>query len=304
MIHLTRFGNPHSRAMIAVRRMLLLATLALVCWYPANAQQKALRIGILLPQDDVPESVRISATRGAELAVGEVERMASLLGRELEVLIDSTGTAPEVFADPGVLAIIGGYEPEACRKMAAAATQRGVLFFDAGCEDDALRGAQCSRMTFHVAASEAMKRDAAAMVNASEGHVVEWHPELFRYGAGQLNDRFSQAFDDGMDAVAWSTWISVKIAAESALRVGTSDVEALLAYLGSESTRFDGHKGLPLSFRSWDHQLRQPLYVEVNRAGDADDLIEVPKENEAEAVSPQSILDRLGTGADDTTCQF
>ena len=64
-----------------------------------------------------------------------------------------------------------------------------------------------------------------------------------------------------MDGSAWAGWVAVKIAAEAALRARSVRPTALLAYLESQSTSFDGHKGWPLSFRSTDHQLRQPLYV-------------------------------------------
>ena len=55
--------------------------------------------------------------------------------------------------------------------------------------------------------------------------------------------------------------MAVKIAWETSLRAGSTDPAALLTFLEKESTQFDGHKGAPLSFRAWDHQLRQPLYA-------------------------------------------
>ena len=90
---------------------------------------------------------------------------------------------------------------------------------------------------------------------------VLWAPTLERYGASQINNRFRAKYQIPMDGGAWAGWVAVKIASETALRVHSVDPKAMLSFLESASTSFDGHKGWPLSFRVSDHQLRQPLYV-------------------------------------------
>lgn len=77
---------------------------------------------------------------------------------------------------------------------------------------------------------------------------VAWHPDLQRYGAGELNERFVKATGRQMDAEAWTGWLAMKVVVEAALRNRS---------IGS--IRVDGHKGVPLRFGS-DGVLQQPLY--------------------------------------------
>jgi hypothetical protein len=91
--------------------------------------------------------------------------------------------------------------------------------------------------------------------------------------------------------------MAVKVLWESSLRARSGTAGKLTDYLNRDTTQFDGHKGMPLSFRSWDRQLRQPLYV----IG-ASSVIEVPAN--AEPGEPvRDFLDRLGTPAADSSCR-
>jgi hypothetical protein len=89
----------------------------------------------------------------------------------------------------------------------------------------------------------------------ARGQRLLWHPRLHRFGAGELNERFLRQTGHAMDEDAWLGWIAVKAVVESALR--KSPLERL---------RFDGHKGVPLSFGP-DRVLQQPAYRVTNNAG-------------------------------------
>jgi len=101
-----------------------------------------------------------------------------------------------------------------------------------------------------------------------------------------------------MNDDAWLAWVGVKMLWETALRARASDASTLAAHLTNEATQFDGHKGRPLGFRPWDHQLRQPLYVVAPDAKP----IEVPAPRDGE--SSRQTLDRLGTPAAATRCRL
>jgi ABC transporter substrate binding protein (PQQ-dependent alcohol dehydrogenase system) len=88
---------------------------------------------------------------------------------------------------------------------------------------------------------------------------ADWHPELVRFGAEQLNQRFRARFGQPMDGPAWAGWAAVKALAELALRNPGIPRAELPARL--EALRFDGHKGNPLSFAPGDHHLRQPVHL-------------------------------------------
>jgi ABC-type branched-subunit amino acid transport system substrate-binding protein len=146
--------------------------------------------------------------------------------------------------------------------------------------------------------------------SANEGiRAVLWDP-VFRFaGALELNSRFAVRWKHPMDGPAWASWCAVKILWEVALRAQTTDPAQVVGYLESDRAVLDGHKGIVLTFRRWDHQLRQPLEMIRLKRG-ARDLLEVaepvggiPNVN-APGRDPQQVLDQLGDLAQDTKCRF
>jgi len=93
-----------------------------------------------------------------------------------------------------------------------------------------------------------------------------WHWSWERNGAPQLNQRFERRFKRHMSSVDWAAWVAVKAVVEAVVRTGTTDFTALQTYLGGSQLTLDGYKGTPMSFRSWDNQLRQPLLVHTANA--------------------------------------
>ena len=201
------------------------------------------------------------------LGVEEAARSATLLGRAVELHVDADA---ETLVERGrVQALVGGRGDDECRRLAEVAEARGVLFLNVGCAADALRGAECRRSAFHVAPSEAMLGEASG----GGGRAMAWHPSLERFGAEQLRDRH---------------------------RARSADPAALIAHLERESTQLDGHKGRPLSFRPWDHQLRQPLYA-VSPSGEVAEVPSAPRES---GIPSKELLDRIGTTAAETACRW
>lgn len=227
---------------------------------------------------------------GATLGVEEARHAAALFGGSITLVpiaIGSIGTN-------SVSAVIGGENPQRCAAAAAAARNAGVLFMNVACSDDAMRAGDCMPTTFHLVPSSAMYRDAVRL--AGGGEAVAWDPTLAKFGADTLNDRFRARFQRGMTTNAWTSWFAVKVLWESSLRAKSVEPRALAAYLARETTQFDGHKGRPLSFRPWDHQLRQPVYVRA-----ASGLVEEPAAND-EAESSRESLDRIGVTKETSTC--
>jgi ABC-type branched-subunit amino acid transport system substrate-binding protein len=245
-----------------------------------------LRIGAAIPAGGGAGVA--SAGRGVELGVEEASRTGELMGRRVTLVkVDSTPSIG-VLRAAGVAAVVGGFGIEDCRALGAAAAGAGVLMLNVGCGADALRVSACASGTFHVAPSDAMKR--AAHGGGGGAGAVAWSPKLEKYGAAQLNDRFRARFNLPMDGPAWVAWVAVKMLAETSLRARSTEPRALAARLVAEDTRFDGHKGWPLSFRAGNHQLRQPLYL-VNSAGEV--VGEVPERGPENGQSPRALLDRL-----------
>ena len=232
-----------------------------------------------------------AARRGAMLGVDEARRAAALFGLDV-ALVPLTSEAPPH-------AIVGtSTDAATVSRLADDAAHRDAILLDAGCTDDDLRGARCARHVLHVAASEAMRRVALALAPGEGARVELWHESLEPFGAAQLNDRFRARWRAGMDGAAWAGWFAVKVASEAFFRARRAEGDALLAAITAPAARFDGHKGRPLSFRAWDHQLRQPLYVVRGST-----VSEVPARAGATGTAAEQ-LDRLGTRAADSRCRW
>ncbi|HEU5174652.1 MAG TPA: ABC transporter substrate-binding protein [Gemmatimonadaceae bacterium] len=87
-----------------------------------------------------------------------------------------------------------------------------------------------------------------------------WSPDLVRFGAAQLNDRFRARFGAGaeMRGPAWAGWFAAKIVVEATLRARAQDAAALAEVL--RVARFDGHQGKPLAFAPGG-ELLPPLHI-------------------------------------------
>ena len=128
-----------------------------------------------------------------------------------------------------------------------------------------------------------------------------WHYELERFSARELNGRFRRRFNAPLAEASWAAWAAVKLAGEAVVRTGAGDGAALVAFMES-APPFDGHKGEALTFRKWDHQLRQPLYIIGTRK----------REEVGGAVGPYAVLadaggknlDALGTTMAESRCRF
>lgn len=281
--------------------VMLLASAPAVPSAPAYAQAQGgdtLRIGFVAPDSASRTAVQASAGRGVRMGVEEAARSASLFGRTV-VLVEGADAA-RLVGEGRVAALLGGFSTEECRALGGLAGERGLVFVDLGCDADALRGRGCQAASFHVAPSAGILADAVAQAGVAGGRAVAWDARLERFGADQLNQRFRARFGQGMDSPAWAGWFAVKMLWESTLRARSVQPAALMAYLSSDAARWDGHKGRPLSFRAWDHQLRQPLYV----AAASGDPAEVPRAVSGDEASSRDVLDRLGTPRDRSECRM
>lgn len=82
--------------------------------------------------------------------------------------------------------------------------------------------------------------------------------------------RFSAAFTKKYgkppENQAWGDYYSTKAIAMAMQQAGTTDSKKVVEAM--EKIKFDGGKGRQLSFRSWDHQLMQPMWVALGKKKD------------------------------------
>lgn len=130
---------------------------------------------------------------------------------------------------------------------------------------------------------------------------VAWHHDLERFSARELNSRFRRRQNASMVGVSWAAWAALKLIGEAVVRGGAAHGPALVNFLES-APPFDGHKGDALTFRKWDHQLRQPLYVIGPRKREASGGPSDPFTVIADTGTGN--LDALGTPMAESRCRF
>ncbi len=130
---------------------------------------------------------------------------------------------------------------------------------------------------------------------------VGWHPELEQFSGRELNARFRRRFGLPLTEIGWAAWAAVKLIGEALVRGNAVSTDRVIAFLES-APPFDGHKGVALTFRSWDHQLRQPLYIMGPRKREETEGARGPYAVLAQLPGPN--LDALGTGAAETRCRL
>ncbi|MBC8087181.1 MAG: ABC transporter substrate-binding protein [Phycisphaerae bacterium] len=266
--------------------------------------QSELRIGVVLVTN---------AHRGLQMGMAEARHAATLLRKsvvfaEQRVEADPqlvTSAAQRLVEDHRVCAIVGGVDAPTCLALHRFAAVNDVLYFNPASSSDELRGLNCSRQTFHVEASDQMRGDALALepsASRTQALCTTWDSSLVRYGADTLNARFHAQFGEDMSDRAWNEWFAIKALWETFARTGANSSAQLLAALEQSSTRFDGHKGRSLSFRTWDHQLRQPMYVRVQDSAGATSVSELPVTSAAGGGAAG--LDLLGAKEEARLCQW
>lgn len=125
-------------------------------------------------------------------------------------------------------------------------------------------------------------------------------------GAEDLNSRYSTRNALPMDPAAWASYAAVMSLFEATRAGAMASLADLSAFLTDPEVALELGKEQPLSYRPWDQQLRQPLYLSRivpgarwgSTAAAQIDLGEVI------ARAPGTELDRLGDDADRSLCSF
>ena len=130
------------------------------------------------------------------------------------------------------------------------------------------------------------------------GLVAEaWAPRFERYGAPQLARRFQRAAQRPLTSPDWAAYMAAKAVLQAALeQPAKPDAAAIFKAFDRADFTLDGFKGVRLSFRAWDRQLRQPLLmtdgVGVIATAPVDGMMH-----------PKNVLDTLGTDASESPCK-
>ncbi|MEJ2667613.1 MAG: ABC transporter substrate-binding protein [Deinococcales bacterium] len=98
--------------------------------------------------------------------------------------------------------------------------------------------------------------------SAEAGYRSEaWDAKLPSFGAVQLNSRFEKRWNKPMDTASWGAFMAFQVLYNTLTSGGARTRAAIQTYFEQPNTVFDVWKGVGVSFRPWNHQLRQVLYL-------------------------------------------
>lgn len=107
----------------------------------------------------------------------------------------------------------------------------------------------------------------ARPIAGSEGlSALTWSPVIEQWGAAQLQNRFEEEAGRSMMSQDYAAWAAVRSIGEAVTRTGSDDPAVLRDYMLSDAFELAGFKGRPLTFRTWNGQLRQPIAIAHPRA--------------------------------------
>lgn len=123
---------------------------------------------------------------------------------------------------------------------------------------------------------------------------LAWAASFERFGAPQVSRRFAKAAGRPMQGADWAAWLAGKALVAAAVAAPKGPAAAFQQALAG--VELDGSKGVGLSFRPWDGQLRQPLLL-----GDGQSVVAMaPVEG---ILHPKNALDTLGADAPEKLCK-
>jgi ABC transporter substrate binding protein (PQQ-dependent alcohol dehydrogenase system) len=135
-------------------------------------------------------------------------------------------------------------------------------------------------------------------VVGSQGlQAVAWHRSFEQYAGTQLQNRFEKQAGRFMTERDYTSWLGARVVGEAVTRTANNKPADVNAYLMSKDFEVAGFKGVGLTFRKWDHQMRQPILLSGPRT-----LV---------SISPQDgflhqkfLTDTMGFDEPETKCRF
>ncbi|MFG1394988.1 ABC transporter substrate-binding protein [Xanthobacter agilis] len=88
-----------------------------------------------------------------------------------------------------------------------------------------------------------------------------WHQAQDAWGSAQLQSRFLRGANRTMRPTDYQAWLAARMVGEAATRTKDASPATIADYLRSPDFSIAAFKGVPLSVRPWDQQVRQPLLI-------------------------------------------
>jgi ABC transporter substrate binding protein (PQQ-dependent alcohol dehydrogenase system) len=124
-----------------------------------------------------------------------------------------------------------------------------------------------------------------------------WHPATEAWGAQQFQNRFEKLVKRTIRPIDYNAWVALRVVSEAAQRTRSADFATLRDYILGPKFEIAGFKGQALSFRKWNHQMRQNIVVGTTHLP----VSWSPQEGFLHRVNT---LDTLGIDEPETKCKF
>lgn len=127
---------------------------------------------------------------------------------------------------------------------------------------------------------------------------LAWDPSYTEYGAMHLQDALPKIAHRAPTERDYVAWLGFRAIADGAMKSGKKTPKDVEAYFNSDKFRLEGFKGQAMTFRDWDHQLRQPIIL---GGGTRTPVSVSPQEG---FLHPTNLTDTLGFDKPETKCKF
>ncbi len=122
-----------------------------------------------------------------------------------------------------------------------------------------------------------------------------WHRTHEQWGAVQIQNRFKEMSGRTMQEQDYGAYLAIRAIAEASVRAKSGKFQPVKDFLFSDQFNLQGYKGVALSVRPWNGQLRQPVLLAAARSL----VTAAPIEG---FLHPESELDTLGYDEPESSC--
>jgi ABC transporter substrate binding protein (PQQ-dependent alcohol dehydrogenase system) len=126
---------------------------------------------------------------------------------------------------------------------------------------------------------------------------TSWSPAHDQWAGIQIQNRFVDGFKRPMTDKDINSWTAVRMIGEAATRTNSGDPAQITEFIKSPDFTIAAFKGVPLTLRDWDLQLRQPILL-------ADGRMVVSVSPQEGFLHQTSELDTLGYDRPETACRL
>jgi ABC transporter substrate binding protein (PQQ-dependent alcohol dehydrogenase system) len=113
-----------------------------------------------------------------------------------------------------------------------------------------------------------------------------------------MQDRFMAYAHRLMTATDMNAWVAVRMIGTAASYVQSLDVDKIMAYMRGDKFQLGAYRGLSLSIRGWNGQVRQAILL-----SDSGRTV-VSMSPQPGFLHQYTVLDTLGTDRPESACKF